>query len=214
MNRRRQQFISHLASDLTPVARPGQIGQQALAWWLVSAAFIIAATSLNSPFRGGWAHQLLVSPRFLLESLTGVAALGLATVSMFRLGIPGLPRGGLLTVVTLALAALWIGFSVLGLQAPALEPSMLGKREYCYLEVITLSVPPVLLAAWSLRRLVVLNPVTLGAVIALCSSGIVAWTMQFACMYIPSHALSHHFAPMLLSMPMGVAIYWFFHKTR
>jgi hypothetical protein len=164
--------------------------------------------SFLDPFRSGWLDQLLASPRFLVESLVGLfAIIGLGGV-VFKLGIPGYPRVATHTTIALLLLSAWIGFYLFGLQHPALEISMHGKREGCYLQVLLYSIPPILAAAYLLRSLVVTRPVWVGALSGICAGAIPGLLMQIGCMYIPEHILTHHIAPIAGSMVLGACVSW------
>ena len=208
MSHQRENLIKDLSQELAPVVKPGRILGRTAAWLLLSIGFVVAAMSLFDPFRSGWFEQLLTSPLFMLESLTGLfAIIGLGGV-IFQLGIPGYPRVALHTGLALLGLSAWIGFFLFGLQHPALEPSMAGKREECYYQVLLYSIPPILTAAFLLRSLAVTRPLWVGAISGIVAGAIPAWLMQIGCMYIPEHILSHHIAPMGGTMLLGLCVFW------
>ena len=145
---RHERLIENLSRDLSPVAPARNVNLVGLAWLLASAIFVVAVTQWTDPVRPGVFGQLQEAPRFLLETVLGVAAITWVGLLAFRSAVPGeLTRR--FAVAGLALMALWLAQYVIGLVSPALEPSEWGKRPFCYLETMIYSAPPIL-AAWTL----------------------------------------------------------------
>ena len=152
-----RQLIDALAADLQPrrpLQRPWLI---ALAWLLPAVAWVVAVTGLLGPLRPGAFGQLATEPRFLLETLLGVLAIGATAVVVFYSAVPGAISRAWYTSA-LWVMALWLANYVLGLANPALEPSMLGKRDHCFLETFLYALPPLGVALVLLRRLYPLRP--------------------------------------------------------
>jgi hypothetical protein len=149
--------------------------------------------------------QFLEAPRFLLETLLGVAAITWVGLLAFRSAVPGeLTRR--FAVAGLALMALWLAQYVIGLVSPALEPSEWGKRPFCYLETMIYSAPPILAALFIARRLYPLHYRRTAMLLALAAGMIPALFMQMACMYDPSHILLLHVLPGLSMVLVAAAL--------
>ncbi len=189
-----RQLIDSLVADLEPRRRAPRPWLIALAWVLPAALFVVAVTGLAGPLRPTALSQLASEPRFLLETLLGAAAIGAAAVVAFYSAVPGaLPRTGY--AAALGLMGLWLLNYVVGLAYPALESSMLGKRDHCVLESFIYGVPPLVAALLLLRRLYPLQPLRSAALAGLVAGMLPALYMQIACMYAPAHILQFHILP-------------------
>jgi hypothetical protein len=202
-------LISNLSQDLKPVAPPPAINKLALAWFLLSAIYVMAVTQLFGPIRPGAFAQLGAEPRFLLETLLGVAAILWFSLIALRSAIPA-ALGRWFAIAGFILMALWIAQYVIGFVSPALEPSRLGKRNYCYFETMIYSVPVILAGFYIVRRLYPLSPRRTAMSIGLVSGMLPALYMQLACMYEPLHILAFHILPGLLMVGVsaGIAVRW------
>lgn len=194
--RKRDDLLDSLTSGLVPVAPAPNLGTLTLVWLLVSASYVVLLTHFMGPIRPTAISQLQSEPRFLLEMALGtLAAAGLAVVA-FRAATPAaLGRG--LAAVAGAMAALWLAGFVAGLFSPALEPSMLGKRDHCYVETFVYAVPPLVGLLYWQRRLYPLQPEKAALLAGLAAGVLPALYMQIACMYQPSHILAFHIGPAL-----------------
>lgn len=198
-------LIDNLSRDLVPVAPASNVNRLGLAWLVSSAIFVVAITHLVDPIRPGAYDQLAAEPRFLLETLLGVVAIVWTGLLAFRSAIPGeLTRK--FAVVGLTLMASWLAQYVAGLVSPALEPSALGKRPFCYLETMIYAVPPILAAVFLARRLYPLHYKRTAMSLALAAGMIPALYMQIACMYVPAHILQFHILPGLSMVLVGAAV--------
>jgi hypothetical protein len=204
--RRRDELIQELSGDLRPAPRLRNPLQLTLIWWVGAWLFVVLATLAMEPMRPGFASQLLASPRFAGETLFGILAGVFAIRVAFSSGIPGTGSAQRRIALALGLLALWASVYLYGLVDPALEPSMLGKRRLCFVEVWLYGLPILLAALLLLRRLASLNRLSTGLVTGAAAGAIPALLMQLACMYIPSHILTHHIAPAaVLALLGGVA---------
>ena len=202
---KREQLIENLARDLAPVKPAPDANRLALGWLLASAVFVLTITNLVDAVRPGAYSQLAANPRFLLETLLGAVAIAWVGLLAFRSAVPGaLTRK--FAVAGLLLMALWLAQYLAGLVSPALEPSELGKRGYCYLETMIYSVPPMLAAVFLARRLYPLHYTRTAMALALASGMMPALYMQIACMYAPSHILPFHILPGLSMVLAGAAV--------
>ena len=198
------ELIASLSRDLAPVAPPPRVNALALAWLLLSAGFVVAMTQLMGPVRPGAFSQLVSEPRFLLESLLGLAAIGWAGMAAFRAAVPAALTGTFATA-GFVLMALWLTQYAFGLVSPAVEPSTLGKRDHCWLETMAYSFPPILMALLLVRRLYPLRYIRTAMALGLAAGMLPALYMQLACMYEPLHILRLHLLPGLAMVLMGAA---------
>ena len=202
-------LISGLSSDLKPVSPPPNINRLALVWCLLSAVYVVVVTHLIDPIRPGAISQLGSEPRFLLETMLGVAAIIWFSLLAFRSAIPAaLTRQ--FAIAGVVLMTLWLLQYVIGFVSPALEPSKLGKRDYCYIETMVYSLPVILTGLFLVRRLYPLGFVRTAMSVSLVAGMLPALYMQLACMYAPAHILSFHILPGLLMVAVGagIAVWW------
>jgi len=198
-------LISNLSSDLAPVTPTRSINRLALTWFLLSAVYVVVITHLFGPIRPGALSQLGTEPRFLFETILGVAAILWFSLLVFRSAVPAaLTRQ--FAVAGLVLMALWLAQYVIGFVSPALEPSRLGKRNYCYFETLVYALPVILSGLFFVRRLYPLRPLRTAMSVGLVAGMLPALFMQLACMYEPLHILAFHILPGLLMVGVGAVI--------
>ena len=205
MSKNRKQLISELSSELTASSRAGRTADMVVYWLVFN--FIVAALLIyvTGSFREGSLQQAQDHPQFLIESLTGMLAIIVLGVSAFRSGIPSTPFRLKRFLPALALLFIWLGFYVVGLWSPALPPSTLGAREsLCYVETIIYGLPSLILGLYIIGRLWPLNGAWTGLLIGLAAGATPALYMQFACMYMPVHIITHHLIPGLLLGVVGL----------
>lgn len=171
MTNNREQFINGLTADLQAV-KSVNTRLSALLWLLGSLVFAAALAFLTGPYRSGIGNELMSSMQFLLESVVGIVAVGLLINTAYGLAVPS--SGALYRRLLLPLMALliWIGFYVFGLQQPAIEPSMAGKRAFCYAETFMYAVPLMIVGLVWVRRQWALYPVSTGLLIGLAAGAI------------------------------------------
>ena len=200
-------LINELANDLEPVQPVKGITARSLSWLAGSTIFALLAIHWYGPIRPGAVQQLLDHPRFLLEIVFGGATVIAMALAGFRAAIPGAlsPR---LTAIAWAMLAFWLVGYVVGMVSPALEPSMLGKRDHCVFETFLYGLPPALLGMILCARLYPLAPVATAMRIGLAACLVPALYMQIACMYDPVHALTLHMLPGMLVGVCCAGICW------
>jgi hypothetical protein len=208
----RENFIAELSQNLPPVKRLPNVNLLAIVWFIVSVVYVIVVINFVGPIRPGALSQLISSPRFLLETLLGVAAIFWVSLQAFRDAVPGMlshrfMSGGFILML------LWLAQYVIGFISPALEPSILGKRNFCLYETMIYSLPPIYVAWYLVRRFYPLHPVRTAMSISLASGMMPALYMQLACMYEPSHILNFHIIPGLLMVFVGVSIAWYWRPS-
>ncbi|MEP1472376.1 MAG: NrsF family protein [Halieaceae bacterium] len=201
----RDDLITALSSDLAPVKPVAKVEAWAFAWLAVSALYVVGIIHLLGPIRPEALDQLSTHYRFLGEMVLGFAAIVFLVLGAFRAAVPGLPYRRL-TAAGSILSLLWVASFLVGLEWPALEASMSGKRHYCVIETFLYAIPPVLLAFFVLRRFYPLNPTAISAMICLAAGMLPAVYMQIACMYVPIHILKFHVLPALLVGGLGALV--------
>ena len=209
-----EELIADLSRDVAPVSPAPRINTLGITWFVLSAAYVVAATHSLGPVRTGAFSQLATEPRFLMETLLGAAAILWTSLLAFRAAIPAaLTRR--FAAAGLILMAFWLAQYLVGLVSPALEPSMVGKRNYCYYETMVYALPPILVGLFLVRRLYALRYVRNAMSLGLAAGMLPALYMQLACMYEPAHILSLHILPGLLMVLAGAAIasLWRQHRT-
>lgn len=203
MSNKRDHLIADLTDKLQPVTPMSSIGPTLL--WLFGSLLVTAGLAwLDGPYRANSLADLQSSGQFLIESALGLLSVALLVFSAFELSIPS--NHSLLHRLVMPLASLtaWIGFYTWGLYAPALEPSMAGKRHFCYLQTIIYSVPLLLAGLFWAKRQYPVNTLSIGLLLGLAAGSVPALVMQFACMYAPAHILQHHILPGLSMGVLGI----------
>ena len=197
-------LIDALAAELAPTRWWQRPTGLALIWLVAAVLFTVSSTAVIEPWRVTWLTQLTTVPRFALE--IALASLGFLTLGWAALqaAVPGARRSSVFLLVAVLAWAPWLLLLLYGHEHPALEPSMLGKREACELEVMILSQPIMLLGLLFARRIHLLRGWLTGALLGLASGMVVAIVMQLACMYIVDHIWTHHIAPVLVPMATGL----------
>ena len=209
----RDDLIDSLCADLEPVKPAMPPDRQALLWLGISAVYVILVTAYLGPLRPNALQQLLTVPRFFVETAMGVVAIALVGVCAFRAAVPGrLSRR--FAKVSMALLVIWLLQYVIGLVDPSLEPSMLGKREPCWLQAMLIAIPPMLVAFVLTRRLYPLNPLATSVSFSLAAGLLPALYMQLACMYVVPHILKYHILPGLAVALLGCVLAVFASKYR
>lgn len=203
----RETFIAQLSKNLTPVKRVPNANLFAITWFIVSAFYVVGVIHFFGPIRPSALSQLISSPRFLVETLLGVAAIFWVSLLAFRDAVPGALSHRFM-IGGYILMLLWFAQYVLGLVSPALEPSTLGKRDLCVWETMIYSLPPIYLAWFLVRRFYPLHPMRTAMSLSLAAGMMPALYMQLACMYDPAHILNFHLAPGLLMVLIGAALAW------
>ncbi|MEM6707216.1 MAG: NrsF family protein [Pseudomonadota bacterium] len=202
-DRRSAPLVRELAAALTPTRWWQRPQALAVLWLLFTAATVISISLWTAPWRVGWYQQAIDYPRFAVELVAGTLGfIGLARVALLS-AVPDAAGRWQLPAAVLVAWAPWLALLGYGYFDPALEPSMLGKREECYFEVMLQSLPALALGLAAARSLYLLKGVWVGAVIGLASGMFPALVMQAACMYDIQHALTHHLAPVLVPAGLG-----------
>ena len=204
-------LIQALSRNLQPVAPPMRVDHIWLGWLVLSAAFVVGLIHLMGPVRAGSLDQFLSGGRFAFETSLGLAAVITGSLAAFRSAVPGgLSRW--LARISVGMLLAWIGFYLIGLYSPALEPSMAGKRDHCVWETFVYAAPPMLVAILLLRRYYPLQPLRTAMAAGVVAGMLPALYMQLACMYVPAHILSFHILPGLLVGPVALGITWLWRR--
>jgi hypothetical protein len=206
-------LIDSLSAGLKPVRPSPPVDGTALLWLIASVGFVIGITAWFGPIRANALAQLASEPRFALETALGFFAIAVTSVIAFRTALPGGTQRRMV-LAGIGLITLWLANYALGLAFPALEPSMLGKRDHCFSETLLFALPPVGLALLLSRRFYPLRPVHSASLFCLAAAMLPALYMQIACMYIPLHILQMHIAPALAVTLGGTACAWAWNRWR
>ncbi len=210
----RRELISGLVADLRPTPGPGRVAGLATLWLVGTFTLALLFTALTDPFRPGSAGQLVAHPRFGLETLLGVVAIVMLAANAFRAAIPGPGMVRRLLLPALSVTVLWLINYVLGLWAPALEPSLAGERRHCVLETLVYGLPPIFAGIYAIRRYWPVRGWISGLLLGLAAGLTPALIMQLACMYVPAHILSHHILPGLALGALGALLGHFLIRPR
>jgi len=105
-----------------------------------------------------------------------------------------------------ALLAAWIAYYLAGLEHPAHPVSTLGRRDQCIWQAVLFRLPSLALMLWYARRLMALWPRTTGMLAGAAAAAVPAAIMQVACMYAPSHILTHHIGPLFIVAAPGALL--------
>ena len=207
------ELIAELKADLTPVRVPARPLLAGSIWLTLSMVYVALLSLALGPYRSGFIEQLFDAPRFSAEMLMGTAALICFASAAVTESIPGndarwLRRAGWV------LGLGWLSQFFIGYGLPALEPSMLGKREHCAFEAYLYSVPPLLGMLWLQRRRYVLRPVRAMLYGAIAAGMVPALMMQLACMYEPSHILLFHVLPVGILATAACTMAWLISLKR
>lgn len=206
-------LISDLSSGLTPVSPPRNIDHLAVGWFALAVIFVVTLTNWIAPIRPNALTQLANEPRFLLESLLGLASILWICLAAFRASVPGVLSRRFVTW-GLLLVGLWLAQYLIAFASPALEPSALGKRGHCALETMVYALPVILGGLAVVYRHYPLRPLRAGMLVGLASGMLPALFMQIACMYEPAHILGFHVLPGLLMIAVGAGIAAWWHARR
>ena len=203
---RREQLIEDLAADLAPVRAPGRTKLKAFIWLVVATLYSSVVILVTGPVREDSAAHLHEYPLFGLETLIACAAVVALTVATLRSAIPDQRHPLLRALPAILIGVLWVGFYIVGLWEPIHPVSMLGKRDHCVLQGLFFSFPSMALLLWYARGLMPLWPRATGALAGAAAAAIPAAWMQFACMYVPSHILTHHIGPIIALAGIGALV--------
>lgn len=203
---RRDELIEDLAADLAPVRAPGRTRLKAAIWLGAATLYSSIIILVTGPVRTDGPANLLEYPLFALETIVASAAVVALTVATLRSAIPDQRHPLLRIAPAISIALLWVGFYVVGLWEPIHPVSMLGKRDHCVLEGLFFSFPSMAALLWYARGLMPLWPRITGALAGASAAAIPAAWMQFACMYVPSHILTHHIGPVFAMAGIGALV--------
>lgn len=204
MTRNREDLIANLVAELEPVAKPGRVWLDAVVWLAAATVYSVAITFALGPLRPGALKDLGGHPLFMAETVLAATAIVVTALAALRSAIPGEPRVGRLRWL-LPLAA-WVSVYVVGLAHPPAYVSSLGGRFECLWQVVLVSLPAFVLFVLFMRRKYPLWPRWSGFLAGAAAAAIPGALMQFGCMYVPEHILTHHIAPIFLTAGLGALL--------
>jgi hypothetical protein len=204
MKQNRQTLIDDLVADLKPVPHPGRVTGSVVVWLTIAVCYSIVIVLATGPLRQGALGDLLEFPGFAIETLFAIAAiLGLAYGTVRSAGEPGAARTLRWSLLPLAV---WVAVYVVGLRYPVHPVSTLGSRADCIWQVVLFSLPTLALMLWVARRQFPLWPRLTGFLAGAAAAAIPGELMQFGCMYVPRHILTHHIGPILITAVLGAIV--------
>lgn len=203
---RRKELIEDLSADLTTVKSPGKTGLRTVGWLLIATLYSTIIILVSGPVRADSFANVLRIPLFGLETLVASAAIVALTMAALRTAIPDQRHPLKRAVPALVIGLLWVGFYVVGLWEPIHPVSMLGKRDHCVWQGLFFSFPSMALLLYYIRGLMPLWSRTTSALAGAAAGAIPAAWMQFACMYVPSHILTHHIGPIIALAGIGALV--------
>jgi hypothetical protein len=206
MSESRKNLIDELVADLRPIKRPGQIGRSASLWLSIAIVYSVVIVLVTGPLRDGALRHLIELPLFAGETLLAVIAIGAVAFGSLRSAIPGEPGPARILRYTFAPLAAWAAVYIVGLWYPVHPVSTLGARNYCIWQVVLYSLPMLGLLLYIARRQYPLWPRTTAMLCGAAAAAIPAELMQFGCMYVPSHILTHHMSPILITAVIGALV--------
>lgn len=204
MNPDRRKLVAELAADLRPIQRPGKVGFAVAAWLAVASIYSVAVIAAAGPMRPGALLSLVEYPTFAAETLLALTAVVVVAYAATRSSIPAAPASHARWAVVLLVA--WAAVYVVGLRYPAHPVSTLGERPYCIWQTVAFSLPTFALMLWMARRQFPLRPRRTAMLVGAAAASIPAAIMQFACMYVPAHILTHHLGPILVMAVVGAIV--------
>lgn len=204
-------LIRSLTHDLPSVQTQTNLIFPLISWFIVSWLYVVSVALQLGPLRNGSIQALIDSLHFAIESGLGVLVGGVFAYLALRESIPGLRNHWLQKLIFVA-AVVWVGNYIVALFWPALNPSMLGKRAHCVLEAYLYSVPPLLIGHLLIAHRYALRSVRAGIYMGISAGAIPALLMQFACMYMPAHTLTHHIGPVVPVALIGAVLGWLSNK--
>jgi len=214
MSQQRQNLIDDLVADLRPVRSPGRIARSVLGWLAIGTIYSIVAVFVAGPLREGALSHLIEFPLFGGETLLAVFAICIAAIATLLLALPGRSRPARALALALIPLAAWVSVYVIGLQYPVHPVSTLGARNDCIWQVFLFSLPSLAVMLLIARRQYPLWPRTTGLLAGIAAAAIPAELMQFGCMYVPSHILTHHLGPIVLTAAVGATLGPLVLRTR
>lgn len=172
--------------------------------WTALALLVAGLVSYSlADFRDGFLLQIINYPRFGLEIITGTLLIVFLSFKAIGLGIPG-RRMGLVNAALLVLVvfgALLISLSVF--YQPAAPASMSGKRSFCFTEGLAIGLILLCSMLHIVRRRAPFNRFQVGVFSGAAACCVTFLIMHVACMYVPSHVVTHHISPIFIMAAVG-----------
>jgi len=178
----------------------------ALLWLLGSVVYCLIVIHLLGAIRSNAYRQLITEPLFMLEILTGLTAIVLTSIVAFHHTVSGAVSRSAEVLASMAVI-FWIGLSVYGLFAPAIEPSPEGYRHYCVYEILFYALAPLFIARLLARRRLALELTNTGFELGFAAGMVPAWYIQMAYMYSPEHMFRFHLLPAITVAGVAVLLF-------
>lgn len=206
MTRSREELIRELSAQAAVPSGMRSVEARALRWMLAAAAVALLGTVAGGPLHTGPFGRVIAMPTDAAALLLGVLVAVAAAMSAFRSAVPS--DTPVIRHVSWPLLWLtgWLALLAVAAQDAAPAATSHAKRAQCWLEVLAISVPCLVLGLVTLRRLWPLHGAWTGAMIGLASGAIVAITMDLACDPAASHSLFFHAAPGIGVSVLGAVV--------
>lgn len=179
--------------------------KESVLYWRSNAAVWLVVTIVVCTALLLWVQPLRPSlleewsqPRFFLEVSSGFLIFIISGLIVVLLGFPDSSESLLLRILSPLLIGMWVALVALGLVVPALEPSMVGKRPFCFYEGIVYGIIGFLIFSILSTRLVHLRPRWNSFCAAITAGFLPCVLMHLGCMYDPRHILKQHCTPLLI----------------
>lgn len=201
-----QPFVEALVRDLSPVRPASALSKTILGWSAAAFVSVLLLLLARGPLRDGALATLMTSPRFAFEFALGLLTSLAAVAAGLEFGVPGRPAlaallGPPVAVLAAWVAFVWFAFAVGAGDAPV---SMLGKRSFCSIETLFLTIPGWLVAITALRKRALFHGPVSGMLLGIGVAAFPAAWMQLACMHAPHHTLTHHLGAVGVSGLIGM----------
>jgi hypothetical protein len=200
-----RQLIDDLVQDLRPVQRPGRIARPTALWLLAATVYGVVIVLATGPLRPGALEALADHLSYMAETVLAIAAIVTLAAVALRSAIPGGVRS-LRWLAALAPLVVWVAIYAVELRYPPVYYSSLGGRYECFWQVVLFSLPALGLMLYGARRLFPLRPRVTGFLAGAAAAAIPGELMQFGCMYVPEHILTHHLLPIAVTAVLGALL--------
>jgi hypothetical protein len=206
MTRSREELIRELSAQAAVPSGTRSMEARALGWLLTAVAVALLGTAAGGPLHTGPLARTVAVSTGAVALLLGAITAVTAAMSAFRSAVPS----GTPVIRHVSWPLMWLCAWLLLLAVAAQDAAPLAvphsKRAQCWLEVMTISVPCVLLGLLALRRLWPLHGAWTGAMIGLAAGAIVAITMDLACDRSAAHSLFFHVVPGISVALLGALV--------
>jgi len=206
MNNTAEKLIDDLVIDLKPVKRLLKPSTRASLWLVFCILVSIFLVSITGTYRDGFQADLISSPRFLIETISGFLSGIVAAYYAFELVVPNQRWSKHKKLLSILPFLIFILLSLYSIFNPALPPSWSGWRQGCERDILLYGSIPMLLFFILANKAAPTEKEWTGILIGISAMAPSAALMQLACMYNPWHFLGFHVAPVILIALIGARL--------